>query len=106
MPPRRQRMSEALQLRGLSAWTQKRDGRAVRHLAEHSHTSPARLTEEELRDSFLSLKNSTHYARSASPMALYGLPCFPEPTLTREWTTRTCVRPSQEPFLPGGRLPR
>jgi integrase/recombinase XerD len=93
MPPRRQRMLDDLQLRGLSARTQERYVRAVRQLAEPSHKSPAPLTEEELRQYFLSLKNVQHYSRSASTIALCGITFFSEHTLQRAWTTLTFVRP-------------
>jgi integrase/recombinase XerD len=78
MTPLRQRMIEDLQLRGLSARTQERYVRAVRQLADHYHTSPDRITEEALRDSFLSLKNDTHASRAASPIALCGIKFFYE----------------------------
>jgi hypothetical protein len=76
MTPLCQRLLEDLQLRGLSERTQERSVRAVRPLADHDHTSPAQMTEEELRDSFLSRKHVPHSSRSASTMALCGLTCF------------------------------
>jgi site-specific recombinase XerD len=100
MTPLRQRMIEDLQLRGLSERTQEMYVRAVRQLAEHSHTSPERITEEELRDYFLYLKNVQHASRSASTIALCGIKFFYEHTLKREWTTLTFVRPPQEHKLP------
>jgi len=95
MPPLQQRMIEDFQLRGLSERTQEMSVRAVRQLAAHDHTSPARITEEALRDSFLSLKNVKHSSRSASTMALCGIKCFYEHTRKREWS-----------LLPFGRAPR
>ena len=53
----RKRMIECLQLRGLSARTQESYVRAVRQLAEHYHKSPDLISEEELRQYFLFLKN-------------------------------------------------
>jgi integrase/recombinase XerD len=100
MTPLRQRMIEDLQLRGLSARTQEMYVRAVRQLAAHYHKSPDQITEEELRDSFLYLKNIKHYSRSASTIALCGLTFFYEHTLKRDWTTLTFVRPPQEHKLP------
>jgi integrase/recombinase XerD len=96
----RQRMIEDLQLRGLSARTQEMYVRAVRQLAEHYHKSPDRITEEELRDYFLYLKNVKHYSRSASTIALCGIKFFYEHTLQRQWTTLTFVRPPREKKLP------
>ena len=69
MTPLQQRMIEDLQLRGLSERTQEIYVRAVRQLAAHYHKSPARITEEELRDYFLYLKNVKHSSRSAGPFS-------------------------------------
>ena len=100
MTPLQQRMREDRQLRGLSERTQEMYVRAVYQLAAHDYTSPARITEEELRDSFLSLKNVKHSSRSASTIALCGITFFYEHTLKREWSTLTFVRPPREQKLP------
>ncbi len=100
MTPLRQRMLEDLQLRGLSERTQEMYVRAVRQLAEHYHKSPEQITEEELRDYFLYVKNVKHYSRSASTIALCGIKFFYEHTLKREWTILTFVRLPQEHKLP------
>lgn len=100
MTPLQQRMRDDLQLRGLSARTQEMYVRAVHQLAAHYHKSPARITEEELRDYFLYLKNVKHYSRSASTIALCGIKFFYEHTLQRQWTTLTFVRPPREKKLP------
>ena len=57
------RMIECLQLRGLSPRTQQSYRRAVWQLAKHYHKSPDLITEEELRQYFLYLKNVKHYSR-------------------------------------------
>ena len=100
MTPLRQRMIEDLQLRGLSARTQEMYVRAVRQLADYYHTSPDRITEEELRNSFLSLKNDQHSSRAASTIALCGIKFFYEHTLKREWSTLTFVRAPRAQKLP------
>jgi integrase/recombinase XerD len=100
MTPLRQRMIEDLQLRGLSERTPEMYVRAVRQLAEHYHKSPDRITEEELRDYFLYLKNVKHYSRSASTIALCGIKFFYEHTWQQAWTTLTFVRPPREKKLP------
>ena len=100
MTPLRQRMIEDLQLRGVSERTQEMYVRAVRQLAAHYHQAPDQITEEELRDSFLYLKNIPHDSRSASTIALCGIKFFYEHTRTRDWTTLTFVRPPQEHKLP------
>src|SRR5262245_48626741 len=66
----RQRMIECLQLRGLSERTQESYVQAVRLLAEHYHKSPDLITEEELRQYFLYLKNVKKYSRSSTTIAL------------------------------------
>ena len=93
-------MIEDFQLRGLSERTQEISVRAVRQLAAHDHTSPARITAEALRDSLLSLKQGKHSSRSASTMALCGITFFYEHTLKRAWSTRTFVRAPRETQLP------
>jgi integrase/recombinase XerD len=100
MTPLRQRMLEDLQRRGMSARTQEMYVRAVRQLAEHYHKSPEHITEEELRQYFLYLKNVKHYSRSASTIALCGIKFFYEHTIKREWSTLTFVRAPREQKLP------
>jgi integrase/recombinase XerD len=99
--PLPQRLIEAIPLRGLAARTQESYVRALRQLAEHSPQSPARLTEEELRDYFLSLKNVKHYSRSASTIALCGITSFYEHPLKRAGPPLTLVRAPREKQLPG-----
>ncbi len=62
----RKRMIEDLQLRRMGALTQQRYVGAVQQLAGHYGKSPDRITEEELRDYFLYLKNVKKWARSTS----------------------------------------
>jgi integrase/recombinase XerD len=96
----RQRMIECLQLRGLSERTQESYVRAVRQLAEHYHKSPDLISEEELRQYFLYLKNVKHYARNTTTIAICGIRFFFERTLQREWTIFNLVRPAPEKKLP------
>jgi len=96
----RKRMIECLQLRGLSERTQESYVRAVRQLSEHYHKSPDLITEEELRQYFLHLKNVKHYSRNTMTIAICGLKFFFERTLNKEWTTFNIVRPAPEKKLP------
>jgi integrase/recombinase XerD len=96
----RKRMIECLQLRGLSERTQEAYVRAVRQLSEHYHKSPDLITEEELRQYFLYLKNVKHYARNTATIAICGLKFFFERTLEKDWTTFNLVRPAPEKKLP------
>ena len=96
----RKRMIECLQLRGLSERTQEAYVRAVRQLSEHYHKSPALITEEELRQYFLYLKNVKHYSRNTSTVAICGIKFFFENTLNRHWALFGLVRAPREKKLP------
>jgi len=96
----RQRMIEDLQLRGLSARTQTAYVRAVRQLAAHFHKSPDQISEEELRQYFLYLKQEKQAANSSCIVALCGIKFFYEHTLQRVWPTLDLIRPAQEQKLP------
>ena len=96
----RQRMIEDMQLRGLAERTQEMYVIVVRQLAEHYSKSPDLITEEELRQYFLYLKNDKQYSRSTVTVALCGIKFFYEHTLQREWPTLALVRPPRERKLP------
>lgn len=100
MTPLRQRMLADMQLRGLAPKTQESYLRAVRQLAEHYRKPPDQITEEELRDYFLFLKNEKKASRSACTVALCGIKFFFEHTVQRQWHTFDLVRPPQEKKLP------
>ncbi|MGH9880266.1 MAG: site-specific integrase, partial [Pyrinomonadaceae bacterium] len=87
-------------LRGLSERTQEAYVRAVRQLSEHYHKSPDQITEEELRQYFLFIKNVKQYARGTSTVAICGIKFFFERTLNRQWTTLGLVRATPEKKLP------
>lgn len=96
----RQRYIEDLQLRGLSPRTQEAYVRVVRQLAEHYGKSPDVLTEEELRQYLLYLKNEKHAARNTCTLALCSLKFFYQQTLKRDWPVLDFVRPAREKKLP------
>ncbi len=96
----RQRMIEDMQLRGLAPRTQQVYARAVRQLAEHYGRSPDSLSEEDLRQYFLHIKNVRKYARNTCTIALCGIKFFYEHTVKRPWPTLTFVRPAKEKKLP------
>jgi hypothetical protein len=72
----RQKMIESLQLRGLSERTQDSCVRAVRQLVDHYDKSPELISEEEIRQYFLYLKNVKHCSRSTIVLALHGIKYF------------------------------
>lgn len=96
----RQRMIEDMQLRGLAPKTQDAYVRAVRQLAEYYAKSPDHITEEELRQYFLYLKNEKQASRSTCTIALCGIKFFFQHTLQRDWPTLHFVRPPKEKKLP------
>lgn len=96
----RQRYIEDLQLRGLSPRTQDSYVRVVRQLAKHYGKSPDVLTEEELRQYLLYLKNEKHAARNTCTLALCSLKFFYQQTLKRDWPVLDFVRPAREKKLP------
>ena len=96
MTPLRQKMIEDMQLRGLSERTQDSYVRVVRQLAEYYHKPPDQVSEAELRQYFLYLKNEKQVARSTCTQALCGLKFFYQQTLQREWALFDFIRPPQE----------
>ena len=96
----RTRMIECLQLRGLSERTQEAYVRAVRQLAAHYHKSPDLITEEELRQYFLFIKNVKHYSSNTSTIAICGIKFFFEKTLNRNWSIFGILRAPREKKLP------
>jgi site-specific recombinase XerD len=93
-------MIECLQLRGLAERTQEAYTRAVRQLAAHYHKSPDQISEAELRQYFLYLKNVKHYSRNTLTIATCGIRFFYEKTLNRNWAIFGIVRPAPEKKLP------
>jgi site-specific recombinase XerD len=100
MPELRKSMIECLQLRGFSERTQEAYLRAVRQLADHYKKSPDLVTEEELRQYFLYIKNVKKYARPTTTIALCGIKFFFQQTLGRQWTSFELIRPAPEKKLP------
>ena len=96
----RQRMIEDMQLRGLTVKTQQVYIHTVKQLAEHYDKSPDRISEEELRQYFLHLKNVRQVSPSTFTVALYGIKFFYQHTLRRDCTTLELARPVREKKLP------
>jgi integrase/recombinase XerD len=100
MTPLRQRMLEDMQLRGLAPQTQVRYIQAISLLARHFNKSPDLLTEDELRQYFLYLRNEKQVARATSTVALCAIKFLFERTLRRPWPLLDFVRPPREQKLP------
>jgi site-specific recombinase XerD len=96
----RERMRQDLQLAGLSERTQEAYLRAVRQLASHFRLSPDRLTEAQVREYFLFLKNEKHFAPSSLRIAFYGIRFLYRQTLPRDWATLEQLRIPPRKTLP------
>lgn len=96
----RDRMIEDMQLRGLSANTQAAYVRAVKQLAQYYNRSPEEISQEELRQYFLYLKNEKGVSRSTLTVALCAIKFFYQYTLERPWALLAFVRPPHEQKLP------
>jgi site-specific recombinase XerD len=93
-------MTQDLQLAGLSARTQEAYLRAVRQLAEYFRTPPDRLTEPQVRDYFLHLKNDRDFAAASLAIAYNGIKSFYSHTAPRDWPTLKRLRVPREQRLP------
>jgi integrase/recombinase XerD len=100
MTPLRRRMLEDLQLRGLAPKTQQCYLEAVRQLTRYYHRPPDQLSDEELRQYFLYLRQEKKVAESTFRIHLYGIRFFYERTLTRPWPVFDLVRPRHPQKLP------
>jgi len=96
----RQRMLQDLQLAGLSERTQEAYLRSVRQLADHFHTAPDRLSEHQVRDYFLHLKNDRKFASGSLVVAYSGIKFFYSHTTPRDWPTLQRLRVRKEKRLP------
>lgn len=98
--PLRQRMLQDLQLAGLSERTQEAYLRAVRKLAAHFHQPPDQLTETQVRDYLLYLKNDRKFSPSALKIAHSGIKFFYTHTVVRDWATLLKLRVPRHKTLP------
>ena len=96
----RQKMIEDMQLRGLAERTQQSYVAAVRKLAEYYGKSPAELSEAELREYLLYLKNEKQLAASSCMQVLCALKFLYQQTLQREWPILDFVKPGRGRKLP------
>lgn len=96
----RQRMQQDLQLAGLSQGTQEAYLRTVRQLAAHFKTPPDQLSEAQLREYLLFLKNDKHFASATLRLAYCGIKFFYTRTAPRDWQTLRSLRIPKQKTLP------
>ena len=96
----RKKTHQDLQLAGLSEGTQGTYLRVVRQLAVHYHTPPDRLSEQQVRDYLLHLKNDKKSASSTLGIAYSAIKFFYSHTVPRDWPTLQRIRVPKEKRLP------
>lgn len=100
MSPLRQRVIEAMQLRGLSPHTQRAYLQAIGALAQYFHRAPDQLTNDDLHTYFLYLATEKRVAFSTSTVALNAIKFLADRVLHRPWPTLDLVRPPKPRTLP------
>lgn len=93
-------MLEEMQLAGLAERTQEAYLRAVSRLAAQARTSPDQITEQQLRQYFLMLRNEKEYAPGSLKIAFSGIRFFYEHTVKRDWETLKKLRVPKQRRLP------
>jgi site-specific recombinase XerD len=96
----RKRMHDDLQLAGLREGTQKVYLRTIRQLAAHFHQAPDRLSEEQVREYLLYLKNGKLLAPSSLNVAACAIKFFYSHTAPGDWRTLQDLRIPQSKTLP------
>ena len=96
----RKRMIEDMQLAGLSQSTQEAYVRSVRQLAEHFHLSPDRITERQLRDYLIHLRDVRGFAKGTFQQHFFAIKFFYVNTLAYDWPLLT-KKKSANPFVNG-----
>ena len=96
----RQKMIEDMELRGLAKNTQRSYLLGVRQMAEYYGKSPDKISEEELRQYFLYLKNRKEITIGTYGVAMTGIKFFYRHTLRRNWPLLDLVRLERSKRLP------
>jgi len=96
----RQHMIAALQLSGKGERTQESSVREVRLLAQCYHTSPDRISEQELQRDFLHRKNVDGLAPASMRICYSGIRFFYQHVLKRDWHTLSLLRAQTTHRLP------
>ena len=98
--PLYKRMSEDLHLGGMAKRTHEGYLRAVRQLADFCKCSPDHITEDQLREFFLHLKNDKDFASGSLRVAYSGVKFFYTRTCKRKWETLAQMRIKDVKSLP------
>lgn len=93
-------MLEDLQLAGMSQRTVHGYLRAVRQLADWAETPPDKITERQLRQYFLYLKNVKQFAYGSIRVAFSGIKFYYTRTCKRSWETLATMKLQHAKTLP------
>jgi hypothetical protein len=97
----RKRMIEDMQLAGFTPGTQEAYIRAVRQLAAHFRLSPDRLTERQLHDYVLHLRDVRGFAKGTFQQHFFAIKFFFVNTLAYDWpllTKKKSANPTANAF--------
>jgi integrase/recombinase XerD len=95
------KFQQLVELKDYRPPTRKEYVRYVRKLAEHCQCDPATLTENQVREYFLFLRQHKHYTRSPMKAAKFALRCFFQECLqVQGWTVFHEVRIAEPQVLP------
>jgi site-specific recombinase XerD len=100
LSPLAQRMLQDMQLAGLSSGTQDGYIGSVRRLAIFVGVSPDKITEHQLRQYFLHLRNERKFAPGSLKVAYYAIRFFYSNTVKRDWATLRRLRVPKQHTLP------
>jgi len=93
-------MKENMQLHGFSQRTQETYLYRAQKIIEYFSKPPGQITNEELRQYFLYLKNEKKYARATQTITLCGIKFLFEKTLNKKFDVLDIVRSPRENKLP------
>ncbi len=96
----RDRMIKDMQLRGLTPGTQKTYVDAIIMLAKHYRRSPDQLSEEQIRDYFIYLKDEKKLAGSTIQSYRFAIKFLYQRTLHRQWPVLDLIRIPTNKTLP------
>ncbi len=88
----RKRLTNDLHLQGMATRTVKGYVRAVRQLSEFFRCSPQNITDDQVREYFLHLKNERHFANGTLRVALSGIRFFFRVTCPRDFPSLNRLR--------------
>lgn len=95
----RPKMIQDLQLAGLSAGTQEAYVRSIRRLAEHFRAAPEQLSEKQVREYFLFLKNDKKLSPNTLRVPYAAIRFFYTQTVPRQWATLAKLKiPNHKPL--------